>query len=86
MRYELKYHGFVQQFGYEVWEILEDSVSNGTLYPNKDSAQKNVDFYNTNNISREEYRNLCRNDPHKALMLSGEEVYNKYKHIIEDIK
>lgn len=82
MKYELKYHGFVQQFGYDVWEILEEGVSNGTLYPDREAAQKNVGFYNTNNISREEYRNLWQADPHKALMMSGEDAYNKFKGLI----
>lgn len=84
MKYELRHHGFVQQFGYDVWEILEDGVSNGTLYPDKEAAQKNVDFYNDNNISRAEYKELCVSDPRKALLMIGAEFYEKHKHIIKD--
>lgn len=84
MKYELKHHGFVHQFGYDVWEILENGTSIGTLYPGKEAAQKTVDFYNGNNISREEYRDLILSDPQKALLMNGEEFYEKYKHLIED--
>lgn len=84
MKYELKHHGFVHQFGYDVWEILEDGTSIGTLYPDKEAAQKTVDFYNGNNISREEYRDLIHSDPQKALLLNGEEFYEKYKHLVEE--
>lgn len=82
-RYELKYHGFVDQFGYDVWEVLEDGASNGTLYPNRESAQKQVDFYNDNNITRKAYRDLCKSDPEKALKLLGQETYEKLKHLLE---
>lgn len=82
-RYELKYHGFVEQFGYDVWEILEDGVSDGSLYPNKDSAQKKIDFYNSNNITKREYKELCKSDPEKALMLLGEDTYQKLKHLLK---
>lgn len=69
MKYELNYHGFVQQFGYEVWEILEDGV----------------DFYNDNNISRAEYKDLLHTDPQKALLMYSIEFYENYKHIIKEI-
>lgn len=84
MKYELKYHGFVHQFGYDVWEILEDGVSIGTLYHDKEATQKNVDFYNDNSISRTEYRDLIHSDPKKALLLNGAEFYEKHKHLVEE--
>lgn len=79
MKYELKHHGFVQQFGYDVWEILEDGISNGTLYPNKEAAQRDVDFYNVNNITKEEYKVLLRTKPRTALEMWKPGFYDKYE-------
>lgn len=83
MKYELKYHGFVQQFGYDVWEILEDGVSNGTLYPDKEAAQRQVDFYNDNGLSRAEYSSLLRSDTRKALEMSMPGFYDKHIALFE---
>lgn len=83
MRYELKYHGFVNQFGYDVWEILEDGVSSGTLHPDKEAAQREVDFYNNNGLSKAEYSALLRSDPRKALEMWKPGYYDKHKAFFE---
>lgn len=83
MKYELKYHGFVDQFGYAVWEILEDGVSNGTLYPDKDAAQKQIDFYNDNGMSKEEYKAVLRSNPRTALEMWKPGFYDKYVSIFD---
>ena len=84
MKYELRYHGFVEQFGYDVWEILEDGVSNGTLYPDKEAAQRRVNFYNDNGISAEEYGAMLRTKPRTALEMFHHKLLYKYEGLFKD--